>query len=417
MNVTLLSPVLRGEISAISSKSEAHRLLIAAALSDRETHIVCPVKNDDIERTAECLSALGARISYDGGIFAVTPISAPVLNGVLPVGESGSTLRFLVPVVAALGCGATFLMRGRLPSRPMQPLLAALEKGGVMAEQKGDALTISGKLLPMEYAVRADISSQFISGLLFALPLVRGATLLLVGQAESTPYIDMTKDTLQLFGVSVTQNGDTLSVGDATYQSPGNAVVGGDYSNAAFFLAAGAIGDCPVTVTGLSPETKQGDRAVLRLLSDFGASVTEENGRVTVSRGSLRGIPVDARDIPDLVPILAVVASFAEGETVFTGISRLRAKESDRVASVTAMLSALGGDCTAEEDTLTVRRARLTGGSVSSAGDHRIAMAAAIAATAASGAVTVEGAEAVNKSYPHFFDDMKKITVKGEIVC
>lgn len=417
MNVTLISPILSGKVAAIPSKSEAHRLLVAAALADKETRIFCPVTNDDIERTAECLSALGARISYDGGIFAVTPISTPILKATLSVGESGSTLRFLVPVVAALGSGATFLMRGRLPSRPMQPLLSALEKGGVTAEQKGDALTVSGKLLPMEYAVRADISSQFISGLLFALPLVRGASVRLVGRVESTPYIDMTKDTLSRFGVSVTQNGDTLSVGDATYQSPGNAVVGGDYSNAAFFLAAGAIGEHSVTVTGLSQSTKQGDRAILRLLSEFGASVTEENGRVTVSRGSLRGIRVDARDIPDLVPILAVVASFAEGETVFTGISRLRAKESDRVASVAAMLSALGGDCTAEEDTLTVRRARLTGGSVSSAGDHRIAMSAAIAATAINGTVTVEGAEAVNKSYPHFFDDMKKITVKGEIVC
>lgn len=415
MNVTLYSPVLRGDIAAIPSKSEAHRLFIAAALADKKTHISCPVTNDDIERTAECLSALGAKIVYENGGFTVFPIVLPLSDAILPVGESGSTFRFLVPVVAALGCGATFLMRGRLPSRPMEPLAEALEKGGVTLEKSGDTLTVSGKLSPMEYAVRADISSQFISGLLFALPLVTGASVRLVGRIESAPYIDMTKDTLSLFGVPVFEESGVLTVGEATYKSPQNAVTGGDYSNAAFFLAAGAVGEYPVTVTGLSPKTKQGDRAVIQILSEFGASVEESDGRVTVSKGKMRGIRVDARDIPDLVPILAVVASFAEGETVFTGISRLRMKESDRVASVSAMLSALGGNCKADGDTMTVTFASLTGGRVSSAGDHRIAMSAAVAATAIKGKVIVEGAEAVNKSYPRFFTDMKQITVKGEV--
>lgn len=418
MTVTLDRPVLRGDVSAIPSKSEVHRLLIAAALADRETHILCMGTNDDMERTASSLSALGAGVFRDGDVFTVTPISEPFADASPDVGESGSTLRFLVPVAAALGGKTSFYMHGRLPLRPMSPLREELERHGAHLSQSGEnPLTVEGHLSAGEYRIRADVSSQFVSGLLFALPLLDGcSTLVLEGKIESEPYIRMTEDTLRRFAVDVVREGNTFRFGgrkgDAAYRSPSALSARGDWSNAAFFLAAGAIGRYPVTVTQLSHDTHQGDRAVVDVLSAFGAKVTLSDSAVTVSPSKLHGIEIDAAQIPDLVPILSVVAAVAEGETVVKNASRLRLKESDRIESVAAMLRALGGKVAVTEDGLRITGSSLTGGIVSAAGDHRIAMSAAIAATVAGGEVQIDGAEAVNKSYPKFFDDLKKLCVE-----
>jgi 3-phosphoshikimate 1-carboxyvinyltransferase len=256
------------------------------------------------------------------------------------------------------------------------------------------------------------VSSQFISGLLFALPLLDGdSELRLTGQAESFPYIELTQAMLETFGVKAEFDGGVFSIpGGQRYRSPGVVRVEGDWSNAAFWLGAGAIGSGSVACAGLDLKSRQGDRAILDILTQFSAKVEGNASAVTVSNGKLRGVEIDARDIPDLVPVLAVIAAAAEGPTVIRNAGRLRAKESDRLASVTAVLRALGADANETDDGLVIHGgAAFRGGEVLSYGDHRIVMAAAVAATVCAEPVVIHGAEAVNKSYPGFFDDLRSL--------
>lgn len=422
MTAVLTRPVTGGIVAAIPSKSEVHRLLIAAALADGESEIGCRALNEDIEATVRCLVALGAEIGYRSGVFHVIPIKEPRKNAVLDCGESGSTLRFLLPVVAALGCGGEFHRKGRLPSRPLSPLYEELVRGGVtLSPAAEEPLRVSGRLVPGGYRIRADVSSQFISGMLFALPLLGDSTLTLTGHKESAPYIDMTLDTLSRFSVAyrAEENRFVFDRTDgAPYRSCGKVTAGGDFSNAAFFLTLGAIGKNPVTVTGLMPDTRQGDRAVLTVLRSFGARVEEDGSRVTVFPSRLCGTDISAEQIPDLVPVLAVAAATAQGTTVIRGAARLRLKESDRLKSVAAMLTALSVRVSETEDGLCITGGVVGGGTVSSAGDHRIAMSAAVAAAAATGPVVIQGAEAVRKSYPDFFSDYRTLlSENGGMAC
>jgi 3-phosphoshikimate 1-carboxyvinyltransferase len=256
------------------------------------------------------------------------------------------------------------------------------------------------------------VSSQFISGLLFALPLLDGdSELALTGQAESVPYIEMTREMLDTFGVQAEFDGGVFSIpGGQTFRSPGVVRVEGDWSNAAFWLGAGAVGTGGVTCAGLDLRSRQGDRAIMDILTRFGALVKDNGSAVTVSGGVLRGIEIDARDIPDLVPILAVVAAAAEGTTVIRNAGRLRTKESDRLAAISSVLRGLGADAGETGDGLIIKGVTaLTGGEVSSYGDHRIVMAAAIAAAQCAHPVVIRDAQAVNKSYPAFFDDLRAL--------
>ena len=392
MNQNISPSPLRGSIPAIPSKSAAHRLLICAALADSPTEVICHGTSKDIEATRACLAAMET-------------------GGVLPCGESGSTLRFLLPVAAALGLEAEFLMEGRLPQRPLAPLDAQLTAHGArLSRPAPDRLRVSGRLTPGDYTLPGNVSSQYISGLLFALPLLDGPSKLTVtGTVESAPYIDMTLDALGKFGVVPRREGTVFFLSPAAYRSPGRAAVEGDWSNAAFWLCAGALGG-PVTVTGLNPGSLQGDKAVLEILKQFGANITEDHGNYTVSGGELHGMEIDARAIPDLVPVLSVVAAAAEGETRFVNAGRLRLKESDRIETVCAMLRALGAGVEETPDGLTIRGGRaLPGGAVDSANDHRIAMSAAVASILCRGRVTVTGAEAVSKSYPRFWEDFESM--------
>jgi 3-phosphoshikimate 1-carboxyvinyltransferase len=269
-------------------------------------------------------------------------------------------------------------------------------------------------LKPGRYTLDGGVSSQFISGLLFALPLLGGdSELYLTGRVESAPYIALTLDMLEQFGVKADAFEAGYRIpGGQKYRSPGTVRVEGDWSNAAFWLGAGAIGPKgePLACTGLELSSRQGDRAITGLLRRFGARVEENGSTVTVFGGPLRGTDVDARDIPDLVPILAVVAAAAEGETRIYGAARLRAKESDRLNTVTALLTALGAEARETDDGLFITGgSALTGGEASAGGDHRIAMAAAVAATVCAGPVTLRGGQAVNKSYPGFFADFRAL--------
>ena len=384
MDITIQPGRLQGSLTAIPSKSQAHRFLICAAFADNETTLICPETNRDIEATADCLRSLGADILPTHNGYSITPIHQIPSAATLNCCESGSTLRFMLPIVGALGVDAVFQMEGRLPKRPLSPLWEEMERMGcALSRPTPDTIRCQGKLTAGNYIIDGSVSSQFITGLLFALSLIPGRSHLAVtGKVESRPYIEMTQRAMALFGAP-------------NYHSPGNIRVEGDWSNGAFFLAANALGNA-IKLKNLSPDSPQGDRACAEILPKL-------DGHITIS----------AADIPDLVPILAVTAGAKNG-AVFTDIQRLRLKESDRVASTVAMIEALGGKADATENTLTVYGTGYTGGTVDAVNDHRIAMAAAIGATVCTEHVTIRGAECVKKSYPAFWAEYERLGGKYE---
>ena len=389
MDITIYPKKLSGSITAIPSKSQAHRLLICAAFSDRTTTLRCSSTNQDIEATADCLRALGANITRTKNGYTVEPAQKIPEHAVLNCRESGSTLRFMLPIAGALGVKTTFEMSGRLPKRPLSPLWEEMERMGCsLSRPTENTIRLDGKLRSGEYFIDGGVSSQYITGLLFAICLLDGASKLhITGKLESKPYIDMTQKALGLFGVCT----DNLAVtGQQLFKTPGDVNVEGDWSNAAFFLAANALGS-QLEILGLDYDSTQGDRACANILQKIN-----------------KYIIVDAADIPDLVPILAVAAAASRGAE-FQNISRLRLKESDRVATVAAMIEKLGGTVHVTENELRVFPGKYSSCTIDAAGDHRIAMAAAIAATVADGPVTILGAECVAKSYPSFWDEYKRL--------
>ncbi len=411
MTKVLNSPSLGGKIRAIPSKSEAHRQLICAALSKSTVEIVCPQTSMDIEATARCLCAMGAEIEYINGVYKVTPITQPEEKAVLDCGESGSTLRFLLPVVCALGIEADFIMRGRLSQRPMTALTNELCAHSVQIWQEGEHLYTKGKAQGTQWKIDAGISSQYVSGLLFMLSII-GGTLELTGKVESAAYIDMTVKALKDFSADIKNDGRIYTVKNNPLCCPdGKMVTGGDWSNAAFFIVAGAIGKNPVTVDGLELSSVQGDKGIVGILESFGAKIEAQGRAVTAYPSELTATQVDAAQVPDLVPVVAVAASVAKGTTRIYGASRLRLKESDRLETVCNMLTAFGAKVEITEDGLLVQGVDcLTGGTADSAGDHRIAMSAAVASTVCKGSVEITGAQAVSKSYPAFWEDFEKMS-------
>ena len=390
MDILIHPRPLQGQVQAIPSKSLAHRLLICAAFADGETTLLCGQTSKDIAATAACLEALGAKILRNNEGYHIAPIANVPEKAVLLCGESGSTLRFLLPIAGALGMDAIFETEGRLSQRPLSPLWEEMERMGCKLEWlDGNHLHCCGQLKSGEYAIDGGVSSQFITGLLFATSLLKGnSRITILGNLESKEYVTMTQQAMGLFGVKT----DGFHVaGKQVYHTPGQMVVEGDWSNGAFWLAAKALSSA-LEISGLETDSSQGDRAALPILTALKESRQQ----------------ISAVDIPDLVPILAVAASAMNGAE-FTGIRRLRLKESDRVASVIAMLTQLGGKAEATEDTLTVYPGGMVGGIVDACNDHRIAMAAAIAATICTEPVTILGAEAVNKSYPGFWDAYKDL--------
>ena len=387
MDITIEPRSLRGDITVIPSKSQAHRLLICAAFADAPTVLHCPETNRDMDATAGCLNALGARIEKTRTGYAVMAVEQIPEKAELNCHDSGSTLRFMLPVAGALGVDTIFRMEGRLPQRPLSPMWEEMERMGcTLTRPTADTIRCTGNLRPEHYSIDGSVSSQYITGLLLALSLLeRPSELEITGRIESKPYIQMTKDAISLFGA------DPEHPGARRFHSPGNLTVEGDWSNGAFFLAANTLGS-RLDIQGLNPVSAQGDRAAAQLLPKLRSSKQI----------------IDARDIPDLVPILSVVAACCHGAE-FTNIRRLRLKESDRVASVIAMITALGGKAEADENTLFVFGTGLTGGTVDSVNDHRIAMSTAIAATVCKEPVTILGAECVKKSYPKFFEEYRRL--------
>ena len=385
MDITLQPGKLSGAVIAPPSKSMAHRMLICAAFSDRPTELVCRKTNDDITATAEALRQICHFVGKTEYGYEICPCGYEGDPGPYSLWircyESGSTLRFLLPIAGALGVDSIFELEGRLPQRPLSPLWEEMERMGCrLTRPTKNTIHCTGKLRPGTYYMDGSVSSQFISGLMMALPLIEGETSLeITGDVESRPYIDMTQYVLDQF----------------SGPHPEQMAVEGDWSSAAFWMAANALGS-NILVDGLNNESVQGDRAI-----DYWLPKLKEN--VTVS----------AKDIPDLIPVLSVVAAANKG-AVFTDIARLRYKESDRVAAIIDMIGNLGGKAEATADTLTVYGTGLIGGTVRSFNDHRIAMSAAVAATVCTEPVTIFGAECVKKSYPEFWEEYAHLGGKYE---
>lgn len=403
MNVTITPGPLQGTITPPPSKSQAHRVLIAAALADGVSLLKNVALSQDIEATIRCLEVLGASFRWEGDTLAVTGLAGrPVPQGELPLldcGESGSTLRFLIPIALAVLGGGRFTGHGRLMERPQGPYFELFREKGISFEQKDSVLTVSGRLEAGTFSLPGNVSSQFITGLLYALPLLSGdSEILLTTSLESRGYVDMTLDVLEQFGVRV-ENQDYarfLVPGGQSFQAR-DLTVEADWSNAAFWYEAVSLG-CQLDIQGLNAYSVQDD---MRIVPCF----LKLQGRDAVD--------LDVSQCPDLVPPLAAMAALrGEGLTTrLVNAARLRIKESDRLSTVTEVLNALGADVEEHDDHLVIHgKSSLPGGvTVSGHNDHRIAMMAAIAATNCDAPVTITGAECVKKSYPNFWADYEAL--------
>lgn len=374
MNIEIIPKKLSGTVTAPSSKSVAHRALICAALADGKSTLKISGISDDIKATVRCVEQLGARVEISGENVTVVPPERIPEKATFDCGESGSTLRFILPVAVALGIESIFTGSERLFERPVAPLLDELKNHNVRCG-RAFPLTVSGKMQGGDFSITGEISSQFVSGLLLAMPLC-GGRLKVSGELVSKPYVDMTVGVMKQFGIEI---GNNFEIKKQTYHK-NNFCVEGDWSNAAYFLSLG------VTVKNLNKNSTQGDKKILEILKNFPSEI-------------------DASDTPDLVPLSAVIAADKKGKTVIKNVSRLRHKESDRILSTVEMINALGGKAEETKNEIIITGVeKLCGGTVDSFNDHRIVMAAAVAAAKCTGKVTIKNAEAVSKSYPDFFD-------------
>ena len=409
-----------GRIAAPPSKSMAHRAVLCAALAKGTSHLHHLAFSKDISATLGAAGRLCARVTTGEndavveGLGRFLPVDAPV-----DCCESGSTLRFLIPLASLTGQEVTFTGRGRLMERPQSVYKTLYQQQGLRFEQGADRLTVEGALTPGEYELAGNVSSQFISGLLFALPLLDGdSTLHLIPPVESRSYIDMTRAVQAAFGVTSRWLDETTLAlpGRQHYRSCDHAVEG-DYSQAAFPAVLGAV--CGgVTVTGLSPDTLQGDAVILDILHRCGAQFTCEGDTVTFAKAPLHGVDIDLADCPDLGPVLMVLGLLCEGTTVIRNAERLRLKESDRIAAMEAELRACGGVLESEGGTITVHgcaeHLHAPEGILHGHNDHRVVMSLAVLSAAAGLPLTVDDAEAIQKSWPNFFAAIRPLGVEVE---
>ncbi len=411
---------LCGEVPAPSSKSYTQRMVIAAGLSGGTSRIANPLYSEDTEAALRAVTAFGAKFKAEDGIWAIRgaqPLGAP--KEPVDCGESGATLRFMIPLAALADGDSTLLFRGSLERRPVGPLLQSLKDLGAEAhEGKVDELDAvfveGGGIVGGKTSIRGDVSSQFISGLMFACPLAEAETeITLASPLESEDYVKMTQAVLSQHAVVVgVEKNRIVMPGNQTYKATDGSVPG-DFSSAAFLLAAAAITLSKITVTNLDYEAVQGDKAVLTILKHMGVEGKVCRGSVQIegTGKSLKPIDVDAKNIPDLVPAITVLACYAKGTSHITGAKRLRLKESDRLASIYEALTRMGAQMTINEDGLTIKGTPMHGAVIDPHNDHRIAMAAAVAALGAEGQTTINHAECIRKSYPQFFTHLKQLGV------
>lgn len=406
MNIQITPRPLSGQIKIPPSKSISHRALICAALSKGETEITDLLGCEDIDATCDALSTLGAEFRTENGLTFVKGIENPPAKAEINCRESGSTLRFLIPVAAALGVEATFTGYGKLPTRPITPYIDEFKKHGVEFISDTMPYHIKGKLTAGAFSVPGDISSQFITGLLFALPLIEGnSTIILTSPLQSKPYADITVQCMKSFGIETLEFNGNYSVKGIQEYHPCKYSVEGDCSQAAFFAVANQIGS-NIELQGINRNSVQGDRAVFDIIDNM----------IKIGE-NYSGFDIDATDIPDLVPILTVLAAFADGTSHIRGCKRLRIKESDRLESISTVLNSLGANVTIVNDELEIVGVKaLTGGTCSSFNDHRIAMSLAIASQRCTDTLTIQDAECVAKSYPTFFEDFRSLGGEYDVV-
>lgn len=418
MRVLISPSEFFGSVTAPPSKSEGHRCLISAALSDRTVTIKNLGESNDMTATITALKALGADIKRDGLTVTVSPIKHNNKNLTINFLESGSTARFLIPVVAALGCeNITFIGQGRLPERPFVTIADVLRKNGVECSSDSLPMTVSGQLKAGIFELPGDISSQYISGLLFALSIIEGESEIVVTTPlQSKDYVLMTINELKTFGAQIEMSKNRFKIQGQASLKAVNRTVEGDWSQAAFHLVAGAVGG-EVTVNGVDMNSLQGDKAIVDLLCRFGAEVTVNNNSVTVKKAHLKGIKIDASQIPDLVPILAVCAALSSGETIIYNAERLRIKESDRLYETALRLKAFGINAEATANGLKIFGGVPKSADITSANDHRIVMAFSILAGLSKGNSSISGAESINKSYPLFFKDYSTLGGECNVIC
>ncbi len=397
--VKIENSILNGTVTAPPSKSAAHRALICSFLAGGGS--VSPIINSkDMQATTGVIDALKRGDS--------------TLNCI----ESGSTLRFMIPVAASLGKNVTFTGEGRLPERPVGEYLEILPKHNVKVESNGFLpLSISGKLTNGTYEAAGDVSSQYITGLLLALANVDGdSAVILTTKLQSKPYVDMTVKVMADYGVYVKETEFGYLIHGNQQFKKLDYTVEGDWSQAAFFLVAGAIGG-DITVNGLDMNSTQGDKEIVNVIRNFGGNITVDDNEIRCFGGELKGTEIDASDIPDLVPIIAVLAAFAKGKTVIKGAERLRYKESDRIESVVQNLKLLGAQVQETTDGMIINGGKkLNSAKLKGFNDHRIVMAFSVAGLYIDGTVEIDDAESINKSYPSFFEDYNRLGGKADVL-
>ena len=409
MKVVITPSKLIGRVKAPSSKSFSHRMIIAAALADGISEISNINPSEDIDATCDAMTALGAKILREGSTYTVKGISLPSQKAVINCRESGSTLRFIIPVAAALGCSAEFHGSGKLPARPITPYKREMSDKGVSFTHTEGVMPFSmeGKLKGGVFSLEGDVSSQFITGLLYALPLCKeDSEIRLTSPLESKPYADMTVSALSEFGIKIDESADengypVYRIKGGQKYSPASCSVEGDYSQAAFFFTANALGS-EITVDNLNKKSVQGDKKILEIMDEIGYN--------KVGPCNYAPFTADAADIPDIVPILTVLGSFTKGECRIINAKRLKIKESDRLKATADALNSIGGRVEAGDDYLKISPVSgFHSGTVNGCNDHRIVMASAIASTMAEGPVTITDCEAVSKSYPDFWNVFRSL--------
>lgn len=411
--------VPNGTVNVPPSKSDVHRAIICSAMANGVSRISPVALSNDIKATIGCIKALGADAVLENNVLTVDGTNMyKNKTALLDCGESGSTLRFFIPIAAVGNINATFVGKGKLPQRPIGIFTEALPKAGTVCKTEGGLpLEIKGQLKSGIFEIPGNVSSQFITGLLLALPILEGdSEIVLTSPLESVGYIAMTIRTMKQFGVNIdtTENGWHIE-GGQTYKSC-NYTTDGDWSQAAFFMVLGAIGG-KVTVKGVAKDSTQGDKKCAEILAEFGAKVTQRDNEVTVEKGELKAVTIDASQIPDLVPVLSVCAAFAEGTTKIINAERLRIKECDRLKATAELLNNLGGKVKELSDGLEITGvSSLKGGNVNGYNDHRIVMSAAVCAARSDEDITATFAMSINKSYPDFYIDYNSIGGKANVL-
>ena len=412
--VTITASKLRGSVRIPSSKSVSHRAVICAGLSQGVSNIGNINFSQDIDATIGAMKSFGVQAEKGNLSLKISGAgNLDVADENIDCFESGSTLRFLIPIAALTGRKVVFSGRGELVNRPLGPYYEIFDEKHVKYETKDGRLplTVEGKLTPGDYRIRGDVSSQFISGLLFSLPLLDGdSKIIITSELESKAYVDLTVDMLKRFSVSVDNLAyrEYLIKGNQSYKAV-DCSVEGDFSQAAFWLVAGTLG-ADVECQGLDLASLQGDKAILDIIRQMGGRIEVKGDSVRALPAKTRGITFDASECPDLVPAVTVLAALSEGTTEIVNAARLRIKECDRLKAICTELNKIGADIEEKEDGLIIRgRERLAGGVTRSWGDHRIAMALAAASIRCSGPLVIEDSASVRKSYPEFWNHFKML--------